>query len=117
MFKINSLYVAAVDMDRAENFYSSLIFNTEPKFKTDRFVFYEINGFLFGIFDPRITDETIAYGNNCVPTIECDDLKEFYQKLIREGVEVVMHLQEVNDTVIFQCQDSEGNTLEFYQWK
>ena len=115
--KLNSLYVAVKDFGRAKAFYESIIFRREPSLTTDRFVFFDLDGFLFGLFDPSVTGEEVRFGNNCVPTLEVTELETFYQHLQDSGVEIVMPLQEVNETVIFQCSDFEGNVLEFYRWQ
>lgn len=115
--KIESLYVAAKDFDRAKAFYTQTLFQKDPSSSTDRFVFYDVGGFQFGVFDPDVTEESVSFGNNCVPTFEVSDPEALHNRLQAEDVEIVMPLQEVNDTVIFQCCDSEGNVLEFYSWK
>lgn len=115
--KIESLYVAAKDFDRAKAFYTQTLFQKEPSSSTDRFVFYDVDGFQFGVFDPSVTGESVSFGDNCVPTFEVSDLEALHDRLRAENVEIVMPLQEVNDIVIFQCRDSEGSVLEFYRWK
>ena len=115
-FKLSSLYVSAKDFERAEAFYSGL-FEQEPDTRTDRFVFYDLNGVSFGVFNPEVTNESIEYGNNCIVNLEIDELKALHDKLKLQGVDIVMPLQDVNDTQIFQCRDTEGNVLEFYRWK
>ncbi len=114
--KLNALYVSALDFDRAREFYTDILFRREPTRTTDRFVFYDLGGVLFGVFDPAVTGEEVTYGTNCVPTIEVDDLDALHDRLASEGVEIVMPVQTVNDTRIFQCRDPAGNVLEFYQW-
>jgi predicted enzyme related to lactoylglutathione lyase len=114
--KINSLYVSVKDRDRAKNFYQNIIFERKPSLETDRFVFFNIDGFLFGLFDPTVTGEKIQYGNNTVPTIEVNDINSWHQRLSKLGLKIILSLQEVNGTKIFQVEDTEGNILEFYQW-
>jgi predicted enzyme related to lactoylglutathione lyase len=114
--KINSLYVSVKDRNRAKNFYQNIIFEREPSLITDRFVFFNIDGFLFGLFDPIVIGEKVQYGNNTVPTIEVNDIHGLHQRLSKFGVKTILPLQEVNETKIFQVEDTEGNILEFYQW-
>ncbi|NES64432.1 MAG: hypothetical protein F6K24_03745 [Okeania sp. SIO2D1] len=114
--KVNSLYVAAKDFERAKICYAETIFQKSPDIETDRFVFFDLNGFLFGIFNPTITGEEITYGNNAVPTIEVDDVDAQYKRLTDAGLKSIMPPQDVNGTRIAQIEDTEGNTLEFYQW-
>ena len=67
--KVNSLYVSIKDRDRAINFYQNILFKREPSLETDRFVFFNIDGFLFGLFDPVVVGEKVQYGNNNVVTV------------------------------------------------
>jgi predicted enzyme related to lactoylglutathione lyase len=114
--KINSLYVSVKDRDRAKDFYQNIIFEREPSLETDRFVFFNIDGFLFGLFDPIVTGEKVQYGNNTVPTIEVNEIEGLYKRLTTAGLKTILPLQEVNGTIIFQVEDTENNILEFYQW-
>ena len=114
--KVNSLYVSVKNRDRARNFYQSIIFKRKPSLETDRFVFFNIDGFLFGLFDPVVTGEKVEYGNNTVPTIEVNDVDRLYEQFIKLNLKIVLPLQEVNETKIFQIEDTENNILEFYQW-
>jgi predicted enzyme related to lactoylglutathione lyase len=114
--KINSLYVSVKDRDRAKDFYQNIIFECEPSLETDRFVFFNIDGFLFGLFDPIVTGEKVQYGNNTVPTIEVNEIESLYKRLTTVGLKTILPLQEVNGTRIFQVEDTENNILEFYQW-
>lgn len=114
--KVNSLYVSVENRERAKNFYQNIIFEREPSLETDRFVFFNIDGFLFGLFDPTVTGEKVQYGNNTVPTIEVNDVDSLYERLTKVGLKTILPLQEVNGTKIFQVEDTESNILEFYQW-
>ena len=55
--KINSLYISVKDRERARNFYQNIVFKRKPSLETDRFTFFNIDGFLFGLFDPAVTGE------------------------------------------------------------
>ena len=114
--KVNSLYVCVKDLERAKKLYQDVIFDRKSSLETDRFVFFDIDGFLFGLFDPKITGEKVHYGNNTVPTIEVDDIDKLHKRLTEAGLKTVLFPQNVNETRIFQVEDTEGNILEFYQW-
>ncbi|MBW4534826.1 MAG: VOC family protein [Pleurocapsa minor HA4230-MV1] len=51
-----------------------------------------------------------------MPTIEVNDINSWHQRLSKLGLKIILSLQEVNGTKIFQVEDTEGNILEFYQW-
>lgn len=114
--KVNSLYVCVKNIERVRKFYQDVIFERKPSLETDRFIFFDLDGFLFGLFNPQITGEKIQYGNNTVPTIEVDDIDSLYERLTTIGLKTVLYPQNVNETRIFKIEDTEGNILEFYQW-
>jgi predicted enzyme related to lactoylglutathione lyase len=112
--KVNALYVAAWDMDRATSCYADAIFQRRPAFTTERFAFFDIDGFLFGLFDARFAEEEPRIGANCVPTIEVEDADAVHGRLSEAGLETVMAPHTVEGMRITQVKDSEGNVLEFY---
>ena len=50
------------------------------------------------------------------PNFEVEDVDALHDRLKAAGESIIMPLNDVNGTRIFQCKDSEGNVLEFYQW-
>ena len=102
-------------MDRAVSFYEKNIFRQKVQSKTDRFSVFKIDGFLFCLFSPKSINETHKIGNNCIPTIEVDDVKSFYKGLKQKDIEIVLELHNVNGYELFQLKDSEQNVIEFYQ--
>lgn len=63
-----------------------------------------VAGFALGIFDPTVTGEEIRWGNNVVPTFVVDDVDALHARLLDRQVDVVLPLQEVNGTRLFQCR-------------
>ena len=57
--------------------------------ETDRFVFFDVGEFLFGVFNPEITGEEITFGNNTVPTIGINNVDELYKRLLEAGLKSV----------------------------
>lgn len=112
--KVNALYVAARDFERAKRCYADTIFQREPTMTSDRFVFFDIDGFLFGVLDTSFADEAPNYGENCVPTIEVEDADAIHARLIEAGLTTVMDPHDVEGMRIAQVRDTEGNVLEFY---
>lgn len=112
--KINALYVSTQDFDRGVRCYTELVFQRPPAFTTERFAFFDIDGFLFGVFNAAFADEAPTVGSNCVPTIEVENVDEVYQRLADAGLETVMQPHFVEGMRIAQVLDTEGNTLEFY---
>jgi predicted enzyme related to lactoylglutathione lyase len=118
--KINSLYVTVHDRNRAKQFYSKL-FNCDPFLENHTFVFFDVNGFTFGLFDYQNADEIktmgkkVIMGNNCVPNIQVDNIKETYER-IKNSAEIVKPLTKASSKhLVFYCKDTEGNLIEFYE--
>ena len=114
--KLNSIYVSTKDFTRAKQWYEEVLFEREPDSTTDRFVFWKLGDVHFGVFNPEVAEENVVVGNNCVPNIEVNSVDALHSRLVGEGVNITMLLNHVNGTRIFQCHDTEGNVLEFYQW-
>lgn len=113
--KVKSLYVSVSDMDRAINFYATHIFKKNPVSVTKRYSIFDIDGFQFGLFSPVVANEEHIIGNNCVPTIEVEDVKKIYQELKSKGFKIELDFHNVGTYYLFQVRDSEENILEFYQ--
>jgi len=110
--KIDSAYVAVSDRKRAEAFWRK-VFQLEPSMPNDSFIFFDIDGFLFGLFDPTATSESIQTGNNCVV---CLHVKDADAECLRLEVfaNITMPIHSVGPYRVFQIEDSEGNVVEFY---
>lgn len=63
-----------------------------------------------------MTGETVRYGNNVVPTFVVEDVEALHDRL-SDSSEIILGLQSVNGTRLFQCRDPEGNVLEFFEWE
>lgn len=113
--KINSLYVSVFDMDRAIRFYADHIFKKPPKNQSQRFSVFDIGGFQFCLFNPEVVKETHVVGNNCIPTIEVENVRALYEEMKQKEAKIILELHNVEDYHLFQLKDSEDNILEFYQ--
>lgn len=111
--KINSLYVCVKDMKRAVAFYEKF-FGEEVNTSDDRFSIFDINGFSFGLFDPRKDNEKCVLGNNIVPNIEMANVNSEYERIKQIGAKIVMEMADVNGYRLFQFEDTEGNIIEVY---
>ncbi|MBW3006456.1 VOC family protein, partial [Candidatus Woesearchaeota archaeon] len=69
----------------------------------------------FLLFNPKIDNETIAYGNNVVPNIEVEDINKMLELIKSKNCEIVLPLEKIKKYTLFQAKDSEGNVIEFYQ--
>jgi predicted enzyme related to lactoylglutathione lyase len=110
----SALYICVRDMNRAENFYRQF-FEAEPVSRNEEFVFFDVGGVLFGLFDPSVREEPVEYGNNCVPNLETDDVDAVYDRVQHSGVEADAEIRRVNEYRLFQFTDPEGNLIEVYE--
>lgn len=70
--KVDSAYIAVKDRERAKS-YRKRVFGFEPAMENDTFIFFDLDGFLFGLFDPSTVSEKIQNGNNCVLNLRVSD--------------------------------------------
>lgn len=110
----SALYICVRDMDRAKDFYRQF-FDAKPVIQNEEFIFFDVGGVLFGLFDPSIRGEAVEYGNNCVPNLETDDVDAVYERVQRTGVEADAEIRRVNEYRLFQFTDPEGNLIEVYE--
>lgn len=114
--RVNAIYVAVKDMDRAVGFYES-VFDTEVSSKDERMSSFVFDNFTFLLFDHKVECEEVLFGNNAIPNIEVGDINLMLESIKDKGCEIVMELDTIGDYVIFQAKDTEGNIIEFYQMK
>ncbi len=110
--KIDSAYLAVIDRKRAESFWTEAL-QQQPSLSNDSFTFFDIDGFLFGLFDPASVSEQIHMGNNCILNIRVKNADKEFQRL-KKISRIAMPLNSVGIYRVFQIEDSEGNIVEFY---
>lgn len=110
-FKISSLYVCIKDMDRAINFYESLL-NQPVTERDDIYSVFDIKGFRFGLFANEKVNEKHVYGNNCLPSFEVDNIESVREKLLSLNCPIVFPLTKIKNNWVLEFSDSEGNHIE-----
>ena len=111
--KINSLYVCVKDMKRAVAFYEEFFGKKVDTFD-ERFSTFLIDGFSYGLFDPKKDNEEAIFGNNVTPNIDVENIAEEYERVKKMGVKIVLEMMSVNGYKLFQFEDTEGNIIEVY---
>ncbi len=106
---LKSLYLCVEDMERAICFYEDL-FEQSVTLKDDIYSVFDIHGFRLGLFAYRKMNEKHLYGNNCLPSIEFENL-ELLKKII-DNHQVVFPLTKIHDNWVCEIKDSEGNCIE-----
>lgn len=112
--RITSAYVTVLDMRRAVAFYESL-FQTTVSDLQDRMSSFVWDTFTLLLYDPKQDGVEPMFGDNVVLNIEVEDVAATFAALEQAGCKVVVPITTVDPDVFFQVQDTEGNTLEFYQ--
>ena len=111
--QIKAIYVAVQDMNRAIKFYED-IFETKVSSRDKRMSLFEFDNITFLLFDPKIDNEKISYGDNVVPNIEVEDINKMLELIKNKNCKIVMPLEKVGKYNLFQAKDTEGNVIEFY---
>jgi len=106
---IKSLYLCVEDMDRAINFYETLLEQTATV-RDNIYSVFNINGFRLGLFAFQKVNEQHTFGSNCLPSLEVDSLDVLADKLSK--LEIVFPLTRIGENWVAEFKDSEGNHIE-----
>lgn len=110
-FKIQSLYVCVKDMNRAIEFYERLL-GQEVTERDEIYSVFDINGFRYGLFAHEKMKEEKFWGNNCLPSLEVDDIDLIQKKLKELNCPIVFPLTVIGWNEVLEFKDSEGNCVE-----
>ncbi|MDS0525320.1 VOC family protein [Clostridium sp. SHJSY1] len=110
-FELNSLYVCVKDMDRAINFYESLLGQTVTE-RNNIYSVFDINGFRYGLFANDKMNEHKIWGNNCLPSLNVNDIDLFLKRLKELNCKIVFPLTTIGKNKVLEFTDSEGNDIE-----
>jgi len=111
MVRIKSLYVCVKDMKRAIKFYEKLLGQKVTEMDEIYSVF-DINGFRYGLFLNQKVNEKKVWGNNCVPSIEVNDISLIMKKLEELNCPIVFPLTIIGENKVLEFTDTEGNDIE-----
>lgn len=110
---LNSLYICVKDMKWAVEFYEKFFGQRVDK-KDDILSVFDLKGFRFWLFDNKKVNESITWGDNCLPSFEVNDIYKLIEKLELLGVRLVFPLTRIGDNLVLEFKDSEGNDIEVY---
>lgn len=111
--KLNSLYICVKDMDRAINFYEQL-FNCKVSTKDDIFSSFQLESFRFCLFNNEKVKEAVTFGDNCLPSFQVNDMTILMDKLKELNCDIVFPLTKINNNLVLEFKDCEGNDIEVY---
>ncbi|WP_291578498.1 VOC family protein [Clostridium sp. UBA6640] len=106
---IKSIYLCVLDMNRAIAFYEELLEQTVT-IRNDIYSVFDINGFRLGLFAYQEMNEHHTFGNNCLPSLEVNDIDVLRSKLSK--LKIVFPLTKIWDNWVAEFEDSEGNHIE-----
>ncbi|MGH4118224.1 VOC family protein [Clostridium sp.] len=112
-FTMNSLYICVKDMNRAINFYEELLSQSVEK-RDEVFSVFNIGGFRFCLFDNSKVQEKVNWGDNCLPSFEVNDMNELFNRLEVLKAEIVFPVTKINNNLVLEFRDTEGNDIEVY---
>ena len=110
-FRINSIYVCVKDMQRAIDFYESLLGQKVTE-KDKTYSVFDINGFRYGLFANQSVNEEKIWGNNCLPSLEVNNIDLIQKKLKQLNCTIVFPLTNIGKNQVLEFRDSEGNDIE-----
>jgi len=103
------MYLCVKDMERAIHFYEEL-FEKEVTVKDDIYSVFDINGFRLGLFAYEKMKEAHAFGSNCIPSIDVENIDVLKSKI--EGLEICFPLTKINNNWVVEIVDTETNHIE-----
>ncbi len=109
--KLNSLYLCVKDMGRAVKFYEEIL---QQKVTNDRTGLFVVNGVRLCMYDYQQYNDTVVFGDNCLPSFEVNDIKAFKEKLENLQAAIVFPLTRIGDNWVLEFRDTEGNDIEVY---
>jgi predicted enzyme related to lactoylglutathione lyase len=112
-FTLNSLYICVSDMNRAINFYEKLLDQSIEK-RDEVFSVFNIDSFRFCLFNNSKVQEKVTWGDNCLPSFEVNDIDKLINRLEILKAEIVFPVTEINNSLVLEFKDSEGNDIEIY---
>ena len=107
-------YVTVTDMERSIVFYNAL-FQCIPSHIEERYSFYDLDGFSFGLFNAAYDDQHVSIGNNQVLCFQVDDIYLAYERIKDITPKIDANLFETDRVRLFQFSDLDGNRLEVFQ--
>lgn len=110
---INSLYICVKDMNRAIKFYEDFL-GQPVEVRDEVFSIFAIKGFRFCLFNNSRVNEKVVWGDNCLPSFQVDDMDKLLEKLKAMKAEIVFPLTRINNNLVLEFKDSEGNDIEVY---
>ena len=109
-------YITVSDMNAGLEFYSK-IFERKAAHIDERYSYFELSDFSFGLLDSKFEDRKVIYGNAAALCFLVDDIETEYKRLKDIVPRIDDELMELPSVRIFQFNDHDGNLIEIFQRK
>lgn len=106
---LRSLYLCVSDMERAIRFYEDFLERPALVYD-DIYSVFEIEGFRLGLFAYKKAGEIHAFGSNCLPSIEVENVSILEDKV--KNLEICFPMTQIGTNWVAEFVDSEGNHVE-----
>lgn len=108
------LYVVVSDLEVSKEFYEEL-FGNRAYFENEGFAGFSVSGGLFGVFLESSFTHDLTRGNNSVPYIQVDNIRDQFDRISRFSPEMVHDAVVVEGPIsLFMFKDPDGNVIEFF---
>lgn len=110
---IHSLYICVKDMKRAVSFYEDFL-GRKAETEDSTFSVFLLGGFRYCLFQPDLVQESVVWGDSCLPSFETDSIGPVMEKVVQMGRPIVFPLRQIGSNMVFEFTDTEGNDIEVY---
>ena len=115
------VYVSVQNMDRAINFYETLLDEKVSHREENTWADFDIGqGCYFGLINPDLIGNERKIGNSSIPVFATDNIDDVYKKIESSGAKIIHSIETLDYTDyfyrVFLCEDTEGNLIEIAQY-
>jgi predicted enzyme related to lactoylglutathione lyase len=107
-------YITVSNMKASLEFYAQ-VFGQGPSHIDDRYSWFEIDGFSFGLLNSDFENREVIYGNAAAMCFLVDDIEAEYARLKDIVPKIDDELMELPTVRVFQFNDHDGNLIEVFQ--
>ena len=107
-------YITVSNMKASLDLYAQ-VFQQQPDHVDDRYSWFEIEGFAFGLLSSDFESREVIYGNAAAMCFLVEDIEAEYARLKNIVPKIDDELLELPTVRIFQFNDLDGNLIKVFQ--
>lgn len=111
--RLQTIYLSAENLEESVGFWQDVL-QRSPADVEDGCAHFSLDGVGLGLYDAAAHDGTIAYGDNCVPSFQTEDLEAEHTR-IRGVSSFTEEITKEEDYSYFHFEDPAGNLIEVYE--